>query len=181
MVAKISDLGMAKILDLSPLQISRMTQAPGTLAYMPPEVLVANPKYDTSVDVFSYGILMIHIFSGKWPEPQIEPISTEANKMIPISEAERRTVYLQIIGDNNPLMDLILRCISNNPQLRPSTGDIVQQLTGITRQFPDSTADRWELLRQCKGMKMQAEEGAKTTKLMHCKHQLLSMLWIPPK
>ena len=38
-----------------------MTQTPGTPAYMPPEVMVANPKYDTSVDEFSYGIMMIHI------------------------------------------------------------------------------------------------------------------------
>ena len=71
MTAKISDLGVARILNLTPLQVSRMTQTPGTPAYMPPEVMIANPKYDTSVDEFSYGILMIHMFSGKWPEPQI--------------------------------------------------------------------------------------------------------------
>ena len=163
MAAKISDLGMARILDLSPLQISRMTQAPGTLAYMPPEVLVANPNYDTSVDVFSYGILMIHIFSGRWPDPQIEPIRTEGDKLIPVSEAERRAVYLQIIGDNNPLMDLILRCLNNNPQLRPPTSEITQQLTGIAQQFPDSTANRWELLRQCK---RKDEEGAENVTVL---------------
>ena len=54
-----------------------MTQTPGTPAYMPPEVMVANPKYDTSIDEFSYGILMIHMFSGKWPEPQVGPSHTE--------------------------------------------------------------------------------------------------------
>ena len=64
MTAKISDLGVARILNLTPLQVSSMTQAPGTPVYMPPEVKVANPKYDTSVDVFSYSIMMIHVFSG---------------------------------------------------------------------------------------------------------------------
>ena len=64
MTGKISDLGVARILNLTPLQVSRMTQTPGTPAYMPPEVMVANPKYDTSVDEFSYGIMMIHMFSG---------------------------------------------------------------------------------------------------------------------
>ena len=73
MTAKISDLGVARILNLTPLQVSRMTQTPGTPAYMPPEVMVANPKYDTSVDEFSYGIMMIHMFSGRWPEPQVGP------------------------------------------------------------------------------------------------------------
>ena len=64
MTAKISDLGVARILNLTPLQVSRMTQNPGTAAYMPPEVMIANPKYNTSIDVFSYGILMIHVLSG---------------------------------------------------------------------------------------------------------------------
>ena len=89
MIAKISDLGVARILNLTPIQVSRMTQTPGTPAYMPPEVMVANPKYDTSVDVFSYGIMMIHVFSGQWPEPQVGPVCTESDGgMIPVSEAE---------------------------------------------------------------------------------------------
>ena len=58
MTAKISDLGVARILNLTPLQVSRLTQTPGTPAYMPPEVMIANPKYDTSVDEFSYGCLL---------------------------------------------------------------------------------------------------------------------------
>ena len=58
MTAKISDLGVARILDISPLHVSHMTQTPGTPAYMPPEVMVAKPKYNTSVDEFSYGCLL---------------------------------------------------------------------------------------------------------------------------
>ena len=54
MTAKISDLVVAKILNLTPLQMNRLTQTPGIPAYMPPEVMVANPRYDTSVDEFSY-------------------------------------------------------------------------------------------------------------------------------
>ena len=126
MTAKISDLGVARILNLSPLQISRMTQTPGTPAYMPPEVMVANPKYDMSVDEFSYGILMIHIFSGRWPEPQVGQVHTEPGKMIPVSEAERREVFLQAIGNDHPLMDIIMKCISNHPQSRAHTEEIVK-------------------------------------------------------
>ena len=115
MTAKISDLGVARILILTPLQISCMTQTPGTPAYMPPEVMVANPKYyDTSVDEFSYGIMMIHIFSGRWPEPQVGPNRTESNgSLIPVTEAERHEVFLQAIGDDHPLMDLIHKSINN--------------------------------------------------------------------
>ena len=43
MTAKISDLGVARILNLTPGQFTHMTQTPGTPAYMPPEVMIANP------------------------------------------------------------------------------------------------------------------------------------------
>ena len=143
MTAKISDLGVARILNLSPLQVSRMTETPGTPAYMPPEVMVANPKYDTSVDKFSYGILIIHVFSGKWPEPQVGPIRIDSGKMIPVSEAERREVFLQAVGNRHPLVDLIHRCINNDPQARPHTAEIVQQ---IKLHFPASVENRLELV-----------------------------------
>ena len=118
MEAKISDFGVARMLNLTPLQVSHLTETPGTPAYMPPEVMVANPVYDTSVDEFSFGILMIHIFSGKWPEPQCSPIRIEDGKMIPVSEAQRRDVFLQVIGYGHPLMELILKCVSNDSQQR---------------------------------------------------------------
>ena len=136
MIAKISDLGVAKIVDRSPLQVSRMTQTPGTPAYMPPEVMIANPTYDASVDEFSYGILMIHVLSGQWPEPHIEPNRVEGDKLVPVSEADRRRSLIDVIGDSHPLMDLMLRCINNNPQLRPHSGEIVNKLSELVLQFP---------------------------------------------
>ena len=88
MSAKIADLGMARIVNLTPLQASHMTQTPGTPHFMPPEVMVPNPIYNTSVDIFSYGILMIHMFSCRWPEPQIGQTRIDAGKLIPVTEAE---------------------------------------------------------------------------------------------
>ena len=147
MTAKISDLGVAKILNLTPLQVSRMTQTPGTPAYMPPEVMVANPKYDTSVDEFSYGILMIHMLSGRWPEPQVGPNRTDGDQLIPVTEAERREVFLQDIGNDHPLMGLILVCVNNNPQRRAHAGDIVERLAAMVLQSPASFVNRLEMLR----------------------------------
>ena len=149
LTAKISDLGVARILNLTPLQVSRMTQTPGTPTYMPPEVMVAKPNYNTSVDEFSYGILMIHMFSGKWPVPQVGQIRTESNgRMIPVSEAERRAVFLEAIGNYHPLMDLIHKCISNHPQARAHAAEIVERLAGMVLQFPASFANRLEALKQ---------------------------------
>ena len=114
MTAKISDLGVARILDLTPLQVSRMTATPGTRTYMPPEVMVADPIYSTSVDTFSFGILMVQVLSGMWPHPKSGPVHAEPNgQRIPISEAERREEYLNSIGNDHPLMSasLILKCL----------------------------------------------------------------------
>ena len=149
MTAKISDLGVARILNLTPLQVSRMTQTPGTPAYMPPEVMVADPKYDNSVDEFSYGIMMIHVFSGRWPEPQVGPSRTEPDgRLIPVTEAERRELFLRAIGNDHPLMDLILKCIHNHPQARAPASEIVERLADMVLQFPASYANQLEMLRQ---------------------------------
>ena len=116
---------------------------------MPPEVMLANPKYDASVDEFSYGILMIHTFSGRWPEPQIGPVRTEPDgTMVPVSEAERRKVYFHAISIDHPLMELILKCIHNHPKSRAHASEIVKQLEEMVLKFPASFANRLEMLKQ---------------------------------
>ena len=151
MTAKISDLGKAKILS-SFQAASGMTKNPGTHAcFMPPEAMIAEPKYDTCIDEFSYGIMMIHMFSGKWPDPQIGQIRTDSDgKIIPVSEAERREVFLRSIGNDHPLMDLILKCIQNHPPVRAHASEIVEQLAEMVLQFSASFANRLEMLRRIK-------------------------------
>ena len=151
MTAKISDLGVAKILNLTPQQMSRMTHTPGTAAYMPPEAMRANPRYDTTIDEFSYGVLTIHVLCGRWPLPVREaahPDPMNPTQLIPVSEAERRDGYLRDIGNAHPLMDLILRCVSNDPVRRFRAAEIVQRMDDMVRQFPPSFANRVEMLQQ---------------------------------
>ena len=142
MTAKISDLGVARF--IGNLQINNMTQTPGTRAFMPPEVMVANPKYDTSVDEFSYGIMMIHMFSGRWPEAQVGQVRTEAGRLIPVTEAERREVFLRAIGDDHPLMDLILRSIQNDPRRRAHATEIVERMAEMVLLYPALSANQLE-------------------------------------
>ena len=150
MNAKISDLGVARILNLTPLQASRLTQTPGTPAYMPPEVMVANPKYDTSIDEFSFGIMMIHIFSGKWPEPECSQIEVEDGKMIPVTEAERRKSFLKAIGDDHSLTKAIITCIHNDPSKRMHAYEIVDYMSELVSQFPREHLDLIEQISRAK-------------------------------
>ena len=161
MTAKISDLGVARILNLTPLQVSRMTETPGTPAYMPPEVMVANPHYDTSVDVFSFGIMMIHTFTAEWPLPSIGPTRIDPvnpDRLIPVTEAERREEFLRKIPPEHPLMDLIMHCLSNNPQRRPRAAEIVGRMVGVVLEHPPSFENRVEMLQRVSALLTEKRE-----------------------
>ena len=160
MTAKISDLGKAKIL-VNIQTSSRMTNKPGNDSFMPPEAMVEKPEYDTCIDEFSYGIVMIHMFSGKWPAPQTGPIhiSESDGSLTAVSEAERREVFLRAIGNEHPLMDLILKCIHNDRQKRAHASEIKERLAEMVLQFPASFANRLEMLRHI-------EEDKKNNKSM---------------
>ena len=59
-VAKITDLGNSRIVNLQPGQLaSTLSQLPGTLVYMSPEALSASSRYGPSLDIFSFGHLAL--------------------------------------------------------------------------------------------------------------------------
>ena len=143
MKAKVSDLGMAKILNLTPAMMSQMTKCPGTPSYMPPEALRANPAYDTSIDCFSVGVMMVHVLSGRWPNPS-EPNRAspdDPDQLIALNEAQRREEYLQLIRSSAPLMELIQRCLKNNPSQRPNAEGILSQLQQAVSRLPPPPAE----------------------------------------
>ena len=61
LVAKITDMGNSRIVDLRPGQMARtLTEFPGTLVYMPPEALDNRHSYGPSLDIFSFGHLALY-------------------------------------------------------------------------------------------------------------------------
>ena len=64
LVAKISDLGNARIINLRPGQLARtLSRIPGTLAYMPPEAFDEPLRYGSQLDIFSFGHLALFTFT----------------------------------------------------------------------------------------------------------------------
>lgn len=64
---------------------------------------------------------------------------SEDGKRVPLSELERRSAYLEELevlnefnGFNN-LKGLIIACLSNEPDERPSSGDLVHQLQALKK------------------------------------------------
>ena len=128
--AKISDLGVAKVLNFTPSQLSRMTKAPGTPAYMPPEALTDAPTYTTSIDVFSFGILILHTLCGEWPMPdaptQVDPENLD--RIVAVTEFERRRRFVDKIECQHSLMKQIEQCLHNNPKNRPDMASFLETL-----------------------------------------------------
>ena len=62
LVAKITDLGNSRIVNIQPGQLAQtMSRNPGTLVYMPPEALFSGSRYGPSLDVFSFGQLSLFV------------------------------------------------------------------------------------------------------------------------
>ena len=132
LLAKISDLGVAKILNFSPTHLTQ-TKAPGTPSYMPPEALVDSPKYSASIDCFSFGVLIIHTLCAEWPipGPATKPDPDNPDSVVGITEFNRRSMYVQNIGLNHPLVDLVRKCLHNSAHKRPTMESVVKAILEI--------------------------------------------------
>ena len=157
MTAKLSDLGMAKILGLTPAKKHQMTTCPGTLAYMPPEALEHNPEYSTEIDCFSFGVLMIHVFSGEWPIPDRPVRRDVSGKRVVLTEVERREKYLQTIVNDHPVMNsLVTQCLGDVN--RPKAEDILQLIEEEASKFPPHFQNTLMMFRENQELRTQVAD-----------------------
>ena len=127
-VAKISDLGVAKVIKVDSRKT--MTKAPGTVDFMPPESLAKKPVYGPSMDIFSFAGIILHTFSQQWPSPteqvQFDP---KTRKMLALSEVERRQQYLdKMTGEGEVLRSLVEECLDYDPAVRPNIASVCERI-----------------------------------------------------
>lgn len=109
-VAKIADFGMSKV--VQPGKLTN-TPIPGTPVFMPPEAFEANPHYTTSLDVFSYGGVVLFVATHEWPTPEQ---SKEA-----VSGIEQRRQYLDKIPRQvRELKPMVTSCMNDDKNGRPT-------------------------------------------------------------
>ena len=165
MTAKISDLGVAKILDVSPGRAAQMTQtqAPGTPTFMPPEAMLARPKYTSKVDIFSFGVLIVHILSGEWPMPSegYAEDPNDPNGVVLVTEFERRCESIDRIREGHTLLGLIEQCLSNATSRRPDAAEVVRQLQAEHVWIPPRPENRLELLQQVQSLRAGAQHSSR--------------------
>ena len=97
---------------------------------MPPETFVEKPQYGISLDVFSYGGIMLHTVNGKWPTPtpltDFDPVTRQ---VIGFSEVDRRQEHLdKMRGEAEVLRPLVEACLDNDPVKRPSILELPKKI-----------------------------------------------------
>ena len=121
-VAKISDLGVAKVVRAdSKATQTMLTKAPGTMDFMPPEALEDHPVYGTSLDIFSYGGIVLHVVNQEWPTPtKATEYNARTGRVTGFNEVERRQRHIdKMTGGAEALKPLVKACLHNNPTKRP--------------------------------------------------------------
>ena len=129
--AKIADLGVLKRLD--PVESRRLTLGPGNAAMMPPEAF-NNQMYDHKLDVFSYGCLILHIFTQDWPIP------VNQLQIDPLNEWQRRFAYVTKMGGNHAMLPIARECLQNDPVRRPVMSDIISLIQSTLIPIETSTS-----------------------------------------
>ena len=135
--AKIADFGNALIMDLDPETTPKtLTSFPGTLYYMPPEAQSDVMKYDTSLDVFSFGHLSLFTIIQSPIHSLLPSTYTDAGGLLgACSEVKRREQYLnkaeQHLGEEKSLLRLVKQCLHNLPAQRPQAAKLVTELQDI--------------------------------------------------
>ena len=159
MVAKIADLGVARIVPRM-RTAATMTKAPGAAIYMPPEALEAksedeedSSKYDASIDIFSFGVVAIFTLSQTFPCNLLAPTYQLNRRLVARTELERRDQYMQKIYSqlrkDHPLLQLIEMCLHNFPEDRPDIREVLRLLELARAEIRDEESDmnKLELVR----------------------------------
>ena len=148
MSAKIADLGVSKIFDIRQLQRSAHTAAPGTWAYMPPEALIPDPKYDAKLDVFSYGALTLYVANQEFPtmyELQIPPLVTKKQEI----QICKRKPWVDKMGVAHPLHSVVMSCLKDHPDHRPTSKELNDIITKLCTQHENSCKNVLEVSIYC--------------------------------
>ena len=122
---KISDFGTSKILRQSFQDLSSLnyTQNVGTFNYMAPEMMMNRLSYDCSVDIYSLGLIFYEIWENKrwFHDLFIENIDD-------LKKETFRGLRLRFFNTPKTYRQMIMSCISLNPDQRPTAREVLKVL-----------------------------------------------------
>ena len=134
--AKVTDFGMSMFTYVDATK-SRLTNCPGNANYMSPEALIERPTYSETLDVFSSGVVALQILTRNFPNPSQsmtchdDPKSPTGFSVVFVPEVERRKDDINLVNPKHPMLPVILGCLSDKKQNRPSARQLCCQLVTL--------------------------------------------------
>lgn len=148
MVAKIADLGMARI--ITGQQLSEMS---GNKFYMPPEAW--SRTYNESLDIFSFGVLMLFTFLETLPEVENFTKIPAGGKC----RSESIEQLQSVIGGHPELINIIGQCLFREQENRPVINDVKDCLDTAVNLTPETEfkKNKFELIQAIREVKEKRE------------------------
>ncbi|CAO2037444.1 unnamed protein product [Urochloa humidicola] len=134
--ARVADFGFAKLIPDGATHVT--TKVKGTLGYLAPEYAMLG-KASESCDVFSFGIMLLELASGKKPVEKLNPTTKRTITEWALPQARDRKfkeiadpkLNGNFIEDELKRMVLVgLACSQNKPEQRPIMSEVVELLKG---------------------------------------------------
>uniref|UniRef100_A0A2P2JU42 non-specific serine/threonine protein kinase n=1 Tax=Rhizophora mucronata TaxID=61149 RepID=A0A2P2JU42_RHIMU len=130
-VVKVADFGVARV----KTQSGVMTAETGTYRWMAPEVIEHKP-YDHKADVFSFGIVLWELLTGKIPYEYLTPLQAAVGV---VQKGLRPTIPK---NTHPKLVELLEKCWQQDPAPRPDFSEIIEILRRIAKQVADEGEGR---------------------------------------
>ncbi|XP_042421947.1 cysteine-rich receptor-like protein kinase 10 isoform X2 [Zingiber officinale] len=146
---KIADFGMARLFPAEQTQVK--TRVVGTNGYMAPEY-VMHGSLSTKVDVFSFGVVLLELISGRknasfahLPEPHARSLLEWAwrlhrnGRSLELLDPSLKSAAFDGAEQVELCVHLGLLCVQCDPKLRPAMNRVVLVLTKRPRVLEDPT------------------------------------------
>ncbi|XP_042461745.1 PTI1-like tyrosine-protein kinase At3g15890 isoform X1 [Zingiber officinale] len=133
--ARVADFGFVKIIP-GGLNL-QTTTAKSTLGYLTPEYIKSG-KASESCDVYSFGILLLELVSGKRPIHKNLPITDWALPLVreekyeEIADPKLNGDYIQ--EELKSVVIIALICAEKNPERRPKMPEVTGLLKGVSKE-----------------------------------------------
>jgi serine/threonine protein kinase len=141
--AKVADFGFAKLMPDGATHVT--TKVKGTLGYLAPEYAMLG-KASESCDVYSFGIFLLVLVSGKKPIERVKPTTkreisdwalqlARENKFKEIADGRMKGNFVEAEVKRVVLVGLL--CAQNKPEKRPTMQEVVELLKGESKEKLD--------------------------------------------